>query len=834
MAILRNAIGGLLGLLLLATSALCQTANILPNAKTQFLDANGKPLVGGQVFFYLPNTSTPKTTWSDAFQMTPNAQPVVLDSQGAAFIFGNGNYTETLYDSANNLIWSGFTEGVGAGTVIGPNTSVIGHVPQFGNITGTTLVDNASVSTAQNMYFGSGRPWCDVRAQGAVGDGSTDDTAAFVACVTALTAVNGGELRVPSGVYCLFSGLTISTTINIIGEALNSTELSTCSHDVTLLTLNYARLQARELSLIGSTNVGTVHDTIAIGASCITCRLDRIYGAYGRYAINNAGNDVHVSDIDISSTYGGAVLYTTGGVYCTRCKIDQSFPVQTPSVGYTISAWTSSHSYSKGDIVSTSGYQIQANNAGTSGGSAPTVLGYGLPIADGITGSCPSPGAGVCWYLVRTNSTYSAVQVDTGAFDVNLTLADMSGSYDYGVNITGAVGGTNITDSFIGGANTYGIFVQNGFNTTITSTQIANCLQASCAGIFISGPGDDLIANNSIYNNIDGIVIDAGNNRTIANNLVSATTGGGGVGIFLTGSLLRHTITGNLVGTSQFGSTPPVGIQLNSAGIDYATVIGNQCAGATTCITNNSTGTHNLIESTPGTLITSPTFTKGPIMSLGSDATGDMYYRNSSGVLTRLPVCTGTNVIGASGGLPACVTQGGGGGAMTYLCTITASASASINNASPTSGSCPINSSYTSYMLVFQNLLPATNERILQLQIHSGGAYKSSGYITQQIVNVTNSAAATTYIPLTFPNSSQGASIANTAPGFSGTVIITTPSASALCMIYGQGSYLEGVGAVGYSQYTGYWNTAGVVDGFQVLMDSGNLTSGSILVYGIQ
>jgi hypothetical protein len=50
----------------------------------------------------------------------------------------------------------------------------------------------------------------------------------------------------------------------------------------------------------------------------------------------------------------------------------------------------------------------------------------------------------------------------------------------------------------------------------------------------------------------------------------------------------------------------------------------------------------------------------GVTMTLGSDATGDLYYRNSSGVLTRLAVCTGTNVLGASGGLPACVAQSGG------------------------------------------------------------------------------------------------------------------------------------------------------------------------------
>jgi hypothetical protein len=121
MATLRDAIRGLaVSLVLLAagiSGGACQTASILPNAKTQFLNANGQPLAGGKVYFCVPNTSctnistpSPKTTWQDAFQATPNAQPIVLDSAGSAFIFGVGNYTESVYDSLGNLVWTGFTQ----------------------------------------------------------------------------------------------------------------------------------------------------------------------------------------------------------------------------------------------------------------------------------------------------------------------------------------------------------------------------------------------------------------------------------------------------------------------------------------------------------------------------------------------------------------------------------------------------------------------------------------------------------------------------------------------------------------------------------------------------
>ena len=81
------------------------TAVIIPNGYTQFLDANGKPLASGKVFFYTPDTSTPKTTWQDPYQTTANPSPVVLNGAGEALIWGSGIYRQVVYDVNNNLIW---------------------------------------------------------------------------------------------------------------------------------------------------------------------------------------------------------------------------------------------------------------------------------------------------------------------------------------------------------------------------------------------------------------------------------------------------------------------------------------------------------------------------------------------------------------------------------------------------------------------------------------------------------------------------------------------------------------------------------------------------------
>lgn len=68
-------------------------------------------------------------------------------------------------------------------------------------------------------------------------------------------------------------------------------------------------------------------------------------------------------------------------------------------------------------------------------------------------------------------------------------------------------------------------------------------------------------------------------------------------------------------------------------------------------------------------------------MTLGSDATGDIYYRNGSGKLTRLGIGSAGQVLGVSAGIPA--WQAGGGGITVGTTTITSGTSGRIafNNA---------------------------------------------------------------------------------------------------------------------------------------------------------
>lgn len=80
-------------------------ALILPKGETTFFDANGDPLGGGKVYFYIPETTTFKDTWQDEDQAILNTNPVILDAAGRGIIWGDGRYRQLVTDSLDNEIW---------------------------------------------------------------------------------------------------------------------------------------------------------------------------------------------------------------------------------------------------------------------------------------------------------------------------------------------------------------------------------------------------------------------------------------------------------------------------------------------------------------------------------------------------------------------------------------------------------------------------------------------------------------------------------------------------------------------------------------------------------
>ncbi len=81
----------------------------VPNGLTQFIDNRGNPLSNGTVSYFLPGTTTPKLTWRDPGMTIANANPVVLDNNGRAPIFGTGRYRQQVRASNNALLFDAET-----------------------------------------------------------------------------------------------------------------------------------------------------------------------------------------------------------------------------------------------------------------------------------------------------------------------------------------------------------------------------------------------------------------------------------------------------------------------------------------------------------------------------------------------------------------------------------------------------------------------------------------------------------------------------------------------------------------------------------------------------
>jgi hypothetical protein len=83
------------------------------NAKQQFLDNNGRPLVSGKLFTYQAGTSTKQTTYKSSSGLSSNTNPIILDYRGECdlWIPPNVSYKYVLAPASDtdppaNPIWT--------------------------------------------------------------------------------------------------------------------------------------------------------------------------------------------------------------------------------------------------------------------------------------------------------------------------------------------------------------------------------------------------------------------------------------------------------------------------------------------------------------------------------------------------------------------------------------------------------------------------------------------------------------------------------------------------------------------------------------------------------
>jgi hypothetical protein len=433
----------------------------------------------------------------------------------------------------------------------------------------------------------------NVKAYGAKGDGSTDDRAAIQAAETALEALGGGTLDFPAGHYCVKSapGVTIGAAGVTWwgGNRQAGTSLDACGADVTIVTANMMHFGIVGMQIAGAQTPATTKPAIVFGASCTECTLWDTLVVGGQYALKAQATDFVVGYSKATQSYGSALVYSQAGTGTVlHSKLDQAYPAGTPNAPVTIAPWAAATAYSLKDLVTNSGFILQAIQAGTSGGSAPANLAYNTDIPDGT----------VKWRLVGA-ATYYAVQADTGTSYLKIADTDMTGSFDSAVAMTNTLAGANpqsviVDGSTIGQTLNLGVKGNNGSNLVVRGNQIADCIAAGCAAVSLQGgfSGDAQIIGNTIYSSPTGINLGAGSNTVVVGNAVSGATNAVAVQAGVSG----FTIAGNNLGSSPTWGVNTTGVTIAAGASDHYKIVGNDFTGAATAIIDGGTGTHKTVQ----------------------------------------------------------------------------------------------------------------------------------------------------------------------------------------------------------------------------------------------
>jgi hypothetical protein len=153
-------------------------------------------------------------------------------------------------------------------------------------------------------------------------------------------------------------------------------------------------------------------------------------------------------------------------------------------------------------------------------------------------------------------------------------------------------------------------------------------------------------------------------------------------------------------------------------------------------------------------------------------------------------------------------------GAMVLLNTLTASNSATLSDTTS------LTSTYSSYQIIFQNIVPVTNNDTFAFRVHSGGAFQATTYLSSN----------TSRYDIT-----GGAGIDNTAgDGLSGSLLISNvASTTTIKIITSIVGFVSGA-AMNSKANAGAWNGGqGAIDGFEIFFTGGNISTGTIKIYGI-
>lgn len=480
------------------------TATLSPLPKFQFFADDGSPLSGGKLFSYSAGTTTPKATYTDESGTIPNTNPVILDSRGEASVWlGTGSYKLILKTANDQQLWS-------VDNIVGnPSQDAVNtFAAQLAANSGSSLVGFISTggSAVARTVQSKLRDNITVKDFGAVGDGVTDDTAAFVAAANTTP-----YFKVPYGSYVV--NLTTSNATNVL------TALGSMQTDVPL-TINLAAGVYTSASPI---NLGAQNgEKITLkGVNLVTTSITpatpvvvptNISGNRYTYAItlpvtSTAG--FNINDWVVVKTTGVDLTYTSYDETVNGARhneLDGFWKISNVGVGTITFVNTSRQSTDKFP----GGGTVAAATANVTGGSItkiPTVLSFTSCSGFNVTGVFGNI-ENLAIVGNDLGTTTSGITIDTNSPSVNNQQCSL-GAYNIGVaGFTGP--GVNVegSNASFSGSNIYSSGNgTHGFRAAINATaSILNSIASGCGNTvgngFFATSSATIVCSNSIANGV--------------------------------------------------------------------------------------------------------------------------------------------------------------------------------------------------------------------------------------------------------------------------------------------------------------------------------------------
>jgi hypothetical protein len=454
-----------------------------------------------------------------------------------------------------------------------------------------------------------------------------------------------GDIGLSSGKQ---SALSIQSTHTNTSIAANYSLLRL--HNNTTFTFTSGGNTVRGLDLDYRINQ-TAGTTVFIGIDynpTLTSITGAHYGMLIRPATRNG--------IGLGSTLPTAQLHIAAGTATANTapiKLNTGTALTTPEDGAL--EYHSSHLYF---TIGSTRYQLDQQSGGGGGGPETDPV-FTSSAAFGITAT----------NISNWNTAYSWGNHATAGYLTSLSVVPVT------------QGGTNLTSIAAGSilaANTANIL------SAITSTTGLKILQNNAGTTSwntSTGTGDSVLNTSptfvtSVIGSVTMAVFDTLSTTVNAFNAArTLTIGSANVGTNGAQSIeIGHSTVGSGIGSSQTislgGNTSGLNIQninIGSANNAFTGTIINIGRSITSTVNINAVdgGTTRIGLNSSISSVIELYAKAGLTINVGSDATGDIYYRNSSGLFTRLAIGSANQVLTVTGGLPVWATPAGGGGSGT-------------------------------------------------------------------------------------------------------------------------------------------------------------------------